>query len=95
MLLLISIITSCKAPTIVYNKHYKANSTIDTTDFILMIVIYEKCLEYGSFPEVVDKLKLNGIHYDSNICIDNKIFGLKCHCKYVKDLKMDILIIIL
>ena len=46
ILLLISIITSCKAPSIIYNKHYKAVNTIDTTDFIPDdSTIYEKCLE--------------------------------------------------
>lgn len=93
MLLLISIITSCKAPNIVYNKQYKANNKpADTTDFIPDdSTIYEKCLEYGSyFPEVACRQAKAecGIHYDSKICIENRnLFGLKCHCIYVKGFK--------
>jgi hypothetical protein len=92
MLLLISIITSCKAPNIVYNKQYKATNSIDTTDFIPDdSTIYEKCLEYGSyFPEVACRqAKIEcGIHYNSQVCVENKnLFGLRCNCKYVKGTK--------
>jgi len=89
-LMLISIITSCKAP----NLAYKGKFTIekDTTDFIPDdSTIYEKCLEYGSyFPEVACRQAKAecGIHYDSKICLENKnLFGLKCHCKFVKGFK--------
>jgi len=92
MLLLVSIITSCKAPSIRYNPKYKAVNTIDTTDFIPSdSTIYEKCLEYGSyFPEVACRqAKIEcGIHYNSQVCIENKnLFGLRCNCKYVKGTK--------
>lgn len=80
MLMLISIITSCKAPSIRYNPKYKAVNTIDTTDVMLHqdSIFNELCKQSVLFPEyVIKSSQYETGYFTSDLCVKyNNLFGI-------------------